>query len=225
MFKVVPNGFVPSLDKGYLIAFTQLPDGASLDRTEAVVRTMADIGHQVPGVRAAVEFPGLSISGFTNSTNAGIVFFGLDSFDKRRTPELSADAIAAQLNQRMAGIKDAFVLVVPPAPVRGLGTIGGFKLMVEDRSNVGFDKLNDALKVLQARAAQDQRAAAVRGHRPRQGQAAGRAAAEHLPDPADQPRFAVRQRLQPVWPHVPGAGPGRQAVPLARRGHRAVEGP
>jgi multidrug efflux pump len=161
MFKVVPNGFVPSLDKGYLIAFTQLPDGASLDRTEAVIRKMADIGHQVPGVRAAVEFPGLSISGFTNSTNAGIVFFGLDSFDERRTPELSGDAIAAQLNKRMAGIKDAFVLVVPPAPVRGLGTIGGFKLMVEDRSNVGFDKLNDALKALQARAAQDPRLAGV----------------------------------------------------------------
>jgi multidrug efflux pump len=161
MFKVVPSGFVPSLDKQYLIAFAQLPDGASLDRSDAVIRKMADIGREVPGVEAAVEFPGLSISGFTNSTNAGIAFFALKPFDERRDKELSGEAIAAKLNKRMAGIKDAFILVVPPAPVRGLGTIGGFKLMVEDRGNVGFDKLNDALKALQAKAAQDPRLAGV----------------------------------------------------------------
>jgi multidrug efflux pump len=161
MFKAVPTGFVPTLDRQYLIAFTQLPDGASLDRTDAVIHKMADIGQQVPGVGHAVEFPGLSISGFTNSTNAGIVFFALDSFEERRDPELSADAIAAKLNKRLGAIKDAFILVVPPPPVRGLGTTGGFKLMVEDRANVGFDKLNEAVKALQAKAAKDPRVAGV----------------------------------------------------------------
>jgi multidrug efflux pump len=161
MFKAVPTGFVPTLDRQYLIAFTQLPDGASLDRTDAVIHKMTDIGRQVPGVGHAVEFPGLSISGFTNSTNAGIVFFALDPFEERRDPQRSAEAIAATLNKRMGAIKDAFVLVVPPPPVRGLGTTGGFKLMVEDRANVGFDKLNDAVKALQAKAAQDPRVAGV----------------------------------------------------------------
>jgi hydrophobe/amphiphile efflux-1 (HAE1) family protein/NodT family efflux transporter outer membrane factor (OMF) lipoprotein len=140
-FNKVPTGFVPTQDKQYLIAFAQLPDASSLDRTEAVIRRMSDIGMKQPGVESAVAFPGLSISGFSVSPNEGIVFFTLKPFDERRTADLSGPAITAALNQKFAGIQDAFVLTVPPAPVNGLGTIGGFKLYVEDRADLGYDAL------------------------------------------------------------------------------------
>src|SRR5207302_10884275 len=133
--------FVPTQDKQYLVAFAQLPDGASLDSTEAVIRRMSDIGLKLPGVQSAVAFPGLSISGFSVAPNAGIVFFCLDPFEDRRTPKLSGPAIAGELNQRFASIQDAFILTVPPPPVNGLGTIGGFKLFVEDRADLGYDAL------------------------------------------------------------------------------------
>ena len=140
-FNKVPTGFVPSQDKQYLVAFAQLPDGASLDRTEAVIRRMSDIGLKVPGVESSVAFPGLSISGFSVAPNAGIAFFTLKPFDERTTPDLSGPAIAAALNQKLSVIQDAYVLAVPPPAVMGLGTIGGFKLYVEDRADLGYDAL------------------------------------------------------------------------------------
>ena len=140
-FNKVPTGFVPSQDKQYLVAFAQLPDGSSLDRTEAVIRRMSDIGLKTPGVEASVAFPGLSISGFSVAPNAGIVFFTLKPFDERTTPDLSGPAIAAALNQKLSVIQDAYVLAVPPPAVMGLGTIGGFKLYVEDRADLGYDAL------------------------------------------------------------------------------------
>ena len=140
-FTKVPTGFVPTQDKQYLVAFAQLPDAASLDRSEAVLRKMADIGMKHPGVQSAVQFPGLSISGLSVAPNAGIVFFCLNDFDKRTTPDLSAPAIAAALNAQFSGIDEAFVLTVMPPPVNGLGTIGGFKMFVEDRAGMGYDAL------------------------------------------------------------------------------------
>jgi len=140
-FDQVPTGFVPTQDKQYLVAFAQLPDGASLDRTEAVIRRMTDIGLKQPGVQSAVAFPGLSISGFSVAPNAGIVFFCLTPFEDRTKPSLSGPAIAGELNQHFSSIQDAFVLTVPPPPVMGLGTIGGFKLFVEDRADLGYDTL------------------------------------------------------------------------------------
>src|SRR5262249_12497807 len=140
-FNKVPTGFVPTQDKQYLVAFAQLPDGASLDRTDDVIRRMSDIGLKQPGVQDAVAFPGLSISGFSVSPNAGIVFFCLKPFEEREKPELSGPAIAAALNEKFAAIQDAFILTVPPPPVMGLGTIGGFKLFVEDRADLGYGEL------------------------------------------------------------------------------------
>src|SRR6266513_192480 len=140
-FNKVPTGFVPTQDKQYLVAFAQLPDAASLDRTEAVIRRMSEIGLKTPGVQSAVAFPGLSISGFSVAPNAGIVFFCLDPFEDRKTPNLNGFAIAGELNKQFASIHDAFVLTVPPPPVMGLGTIGGFKLFVEDRADLGYDSL------------------------------------------------------------------------------------
>jgi hydrophobe/amphiphile efflux-1 (HAE1) family protein/NodT family efflux transporter outer membrane factor (OMF) lipoprotein len=140
-FKKMPTGFVPTQDKQYLVAFAQLPDGASLDRTEAVIRHMSDLGLKQDGVESAVAFPGLSISGFSVAPNAGIVFFTLKPFEERRSKDVSGPAIAAALNKQFSGIQDAYILAVPPPPVQGLGTIGGFKFYIEDRADLGYDAL------------------------------------------------------------------------------------
>jgi multidrug efflux pump len=152
MFKVVPAGFVPLQDKGYLIDIAQLPDAATLDRTDAIIHRMGKIAAETPGVKAAVQFPGLSVNDFTASPSAGIQFSRLQDFEDRGSKDLSGLAIAAELNKRMSSIEDAFVLVVPPPPVSGLGTLGGFKLMIEDRGALGYDALFKATQELQARA-------------------------------------------------------------------------
>jgi multidrug efflux pump len=140
-FASTPTGYVPGQDKQYLIAFAQLPDAASLDRTEAIVKQMSSIALDQPGVAHAVAFPGLSINGFTNSTNSAILFTPLDDFADRKDPSLSAGAIAAALNQKFAAIDGAFIAIFPPPPVQGLGTIGGFRLQIQDRANHGYDEL------------------------------------------------------------------------------------
>ena len=139
-FTKVPSGFVPTQDKQYLVAFAQLPEGSSLDRTDAVMRRMGEIGLKHPGVESAVQFPGLSISGFSVAPNAGIVFFCLKDFDQRKTPDLSGPAIARALNTEFGGITEAFVLAVMPPSVN-IGAVGGFKLYVEDRGGFGYDEL------------------------------------------------------------------------------------
>ena len=161
VFKMVPAGFVPAQDKQYLVGFAQLPDAASLERTDAVIRRMTDIAQSVPGVKESVAFPGLSINGFTNAPNAGIVFYTLDDFDKRKSPDLSGDAIAAEVNKRLGAIQDAFIMVFPPPAVNGMGAIGGFKLFVEDRGNVGYDQLYQAVMALQMKAWQNPALAGV----------------------------------------------------------------
>ncbi|MBB1437628.1 multidrug efflux RND transporter permease subunit [Shewanella sp. SG41-4] len=140
-FANTPTGYVPGQDKQYLIAFAQLPDAASLDRTEAIVKEMSRIALDQPGVAHAVAFPGLSINGFTNSTNSAILFTPLDDFADRKDPSLSAGAIAAALNQKFASINGAFIAIFPPPPVQGLGTIGGFRLQIQDRANYGYEEL------------------------------------------------------------------------------------
>ncbi|MBO9657085.1 MAG: efflux RND transporter permease subunit, partial [Agrobacterium tumefaciens] len=154
MFTTVPSGFVPAQDKQYLIGFAQLPDGATLDRTESVIKRMSDIAMETPGVSHAIAFPGLSINGFTIGSNSGIVFAVLDDFEKRKTPELSGGAIAMQLNQKYAGIQDAFIAMFPPPPVNGLGQTGGFKLQIEDRAGYGYQTLDEAAKAVIAKAYQ-----------------------------------------------------------------------
>ncbi|GGP96056.1 efflux RND transporter permease subunit [Shewanella ulleungensis] len=140
-FASTPTGYVPGQDKQYLIAFAQLPDAASLDRTEAIVKQMSSIALDQPGVAHAVAFPGLSINGFTNSTNSAILFTPLDDFADRKDPSLSAGAIAAALNQKFAAIDGAFIAIFPPPPVQGLGTIGGFRLQIQDRGDYGYEEL------------------------------------------------------------------------------------
>jgi hydrophobe/amphiphile efflux-1 (HAE1) family protein len=148
-FNAVPGGFIPAMDKQYLVAVAQLPPAASLDRTEAVTRRMSEIALKQPGVSHAVEFAGMSVNGFTQSSSASLIFFPLDDFNRRGSAALSGPAIAAALNQKMASIQDAFVMVVTPPPVIGLGTLGGFKLQIEDRLDAGpqalFAALSEAL--------------------------------------------------------------------------------
>ncbi|MBB3971602.1 efflux RND transporter permease subunit [Hansschlegelia beijingensis] len=152
LFRVIPGGFVPAQDKQYLVGFAQLPDAATLDRTENVIRRMGDIALKQPGVQSAVAFPGLSINGFTNSSNAGIVFVTLTPFEERRDPSLSAGAIAMNLNRQYAGIQEAVIAMFPPPPVQGLGTIGGFKLEIEDKAGLGYEALDQATKAFLAKA-------------------------------------------------------------------------
>ena len=154
MFRAVPGGFVPTQDKQYLVGFAQLPDGATLDRTEDVIRRMSDIALKEPGVESAVAFPGLSINGFTNSANAGIVFVTLKPFEERKAGDMSGVALAGKLNAKFAGIKEAYIAMFPPPPVQGIGTIGGFKLQIEDRAGRGYEALNDATNAFLAKARQ-----------------------------------------------------------------------
>lgn len=152
--QLVPGGFIPAQDKQYLIGFTQLPNGASLDRTEDVIRRMTDIALKEPGVASAIAFPGLSINGFTNSSSAGIVFVTLKPFEERRGAAQSADAITHQLNTKFTAIKEAYIAVFPPPPVMGLGTMGGFKLQIEDRAALGYEELDKATQAFLEKARQ-----------------------------------------------------------------------
>ena len=151
-FQLVPPGFVPLQDKQYLVSFAQLPEGATLDRTEAVIRKMSDIALHESGVANAVAFPGLSINGFINSPSAGIVFVALKPFSERNSSSLSGTAIAHTLQMKYLGIKDANVAIFPPPPVQGIGQIGGFKLEVEDRTDRGYEALDQAMKAVAAKA-------------------------------------------------------------------------
>ena len=154
-FLYTPTGFVPQQDKLYLVSAVQLPDAASLDRTEAVIRRMDDIAKHTPGIVHTVSFPGLSINGFVNSPNSGIVFAVLDGFDKRRDPSMSAAALAAKLNQEYSVITEGRILVFPPPSVQGLGTIGGFRMQIEDHAGLGPDALYKATQAVIAKARQD----------------------------------------------------------------------
>jgi multidrug efflux pump len=161
LFQHVPKGFIPVQDKQYLIALVQLPNAASLDRTEEVVRRVAERGRDVPGVNSAVEFPGLSISNFTNSPNSAIIFFSLDAFDERKSDELYGLTIANKLNAAFSGIQDAQIAVFPPPPVMGIGALGGFKLQLEDKADLGYDELYRATQAVLAKAWQTPELAGV----------------------------------------------------------------
>jgi multidrug efflux pump len=145
-FNAVPSGFVPDEDKQYVVAIAQLPPAATVERSEEVNRLMGEIGLKTPGVSGAVQFTGMSVNGLVPSSSSSLCFFALDDFEKRKTKDLSAKAIAATLNQKLAAIKDAFIIVVPAPAIQGMGTVGGFKLNVEDRGDLGSDALYAAVQ-------------------------------------------------------------------------------
>src|SRR5215468_10735100 len=137
-FRMVPTGFIPAQDKGYLITAIQLPDGASLERTDAVVRRASEIILGTPGVRFAVAFAGFSGATRANASNAGAIFVGPLPFEERASHGPTMTQLLGTLQQRLSEIQDAQIFVIPPPPVQGLGTSGGFKLLVEDRAGRGF---------------------------------------------------------------------------------------
>jgi hydrophobe/amphiphile efflux-1 (HAE1) family protein len=154
-FRAAPAGFIPQVDAGYIIVVVQLPPGASLARTDVVQQHALDIALGVPGVAHAVNIVGFSGATFTNAPNSGALFLVLDDFRKRGSDSRqSAAAIQHELIRRLSGIQDAFIVAVLPPPVRGIGTAGGFRMMVEDRAGQGSDAVRAATEALVVRAAQ-----------------------------------------------------------------------
>jgi hydrophobe/amphiphile efflux-1 (HAE1) family protein len=154
-FRQTPVGFIPQVDGGYVILVVQLPPGASLARTDAVQQRALDIALEVPGIAHGANIVGFSGATFTNAPNSGAIFLVLDPFEKRaRHPEQSARAIQAELNRRMSKVQDAFVIAALPPPVRGIGTAGGFRMMIEDRAGRGSAALQQAAVAMMVRASQ-----------------------------------------------------------------------
>jgi multidrug efflux pump len=149
-FTTVPTGFIPAQDAGYLIVDVQLPYGASLERTDAVVLQASEVVQDVPGVAHAVGISGFSGATRANSSNAGAIFATLKPFDERTEHGLTAPEIIQNLRRRLNSIQEARLSVFPPPPVRGLGTAGGFKVEVQDRSGAGLGALQSATEALVA---------------------------------------------------------------------------
>jgi hydrophobe/amphiphile efflux-1 (HAE1) family protein len=143
-FAHTPSGFIPQQDQGYLITVLQLPPGSSLARTDAVVRRTAKLMLGTPGINHVVPFAGFDGATFTNAPNAGVIFSALAPFSERAEQGLSAPKILGELTQRLASVQDAFIITIPPPPVRGIGNAGGFKMMVQDKRGRGLDALDAA---------------------------------------------------------------------------------
>ncbi|MDQ6434001.1 multidrug efflux RND transporter permease subunit [Mesorhizobium sp. LHD-90] len=135
MLQTVPRGFIPQMDQGYAIVVIQLPEGASLGRTDAVVQKASEIIRNTPGVANAVAFAGFSGATFTNASNAGVVFAPFKSFEERLEHGQSAGQIIGQLFGSLQSIQEAFIIAVPPPSVRGIGSSGGFKMMLQERNS------------------------------------------------------------------------------------------
>jgi hydrophobe/amphiphile efflux-1 (HAE1) family protein len=154
-FRKTPIGFIPPLDRGYLITVVQLPPGASLARTNEVNRRAVEIALKVPGISSAVNVVGFSGATFTNAPNSGAIFVVLEPFAERaKDPQKSANAIIRELYGRLAAIQEALIFVVPPPPVQGIGNAGGFRMMVEDRAGHGPQALQEAVGTIMRRAAE-----------------------------------------------------------------------
>src|SRR5580698_8422302 len=154
-FARAPTGFIPEQDQGYLITVVQLPPGATLDRTEAVVKKAIEIIMSTPGIEHVAPFAGLDATTFTVSSNAGTIFSGLPSLYNHEVPGITAGSVLADLRKRLSVIEDAYVLTIPPPPVQGIGNAGGFKLMLQDRAGLGSDALARAAQTLVAAANKD----------------------------------------------------------------------
>ena len=227
MFNLVPRGFIPQADQGYAILVVQLPEGANLQRTDEVARRASEIARGVPGVKNAVTIAGFSGATFSAASNAATSFIIFDPFEKRTEHGASqrAPAILAEAQKRLFQIQEAFVLAILPPTVRGIGQGGGFKMYVQDRTNIGFPALEASVNELIAQGQrqrqdgrhlhdlQHARAAGLSRHRPRQGAAAQRADPVHLRGAADAARHGLRQRLHAARTHVPGERPGRRRIP------------
>ena len=154
-FTTTPKGFIPPQDKGYLLVNLQLPDSASLERTEQVMRQLDKLANGTPGVAHTVAIAGQSFLLNANAPNFGAMYVMLDEFHHRHAPELGGDAIATQLQQLFqTQVADGLVNVFNAPPLDGLGTAGGFKIMIEDRGDSGLDSLQTVADKIVAAGAQ-----------------------------------------------------------------------
>jgi hydrophobe/amphiphile efflux-1 (HAE1) family protein len=154
-FARAPTGFIPEQDQGYLISVVQLPPGATLDRTEAVVKKAVEIIMTTQGVEHVAPFAGLDATTFTVASNSGTIFSGLPSLYSHHIDGVTAATVLADLRKRLSVIQDAYVLTIPPPPVQGLGSAGGFKMMLQDRAGLGSDALAKAAQKMVAAANKD----------------------------------------------------------------------
>ncbi len=154
-FRRTPQGFIPQQDRGYLIVAAQLPPGASLKRTEDVMKRAADIALNTPGVGHVINIVGFSGATFTNAPNAGAMFLVLEPFAERaRDPQKAVAAIQGSLFGTLGQIQEAFIVVVQPPPVQGIGNAGGFRMIIEDRGGRGSEALQGVVSAMMGRASQ-----------------------------------------------------------------------
>jgi len=154
-FNRIPKGFIPAMDQQYYITVIQLPPGSSLSRTDDVVKKVLDVSLQIDGIVDAVSFTGFDPTSFTMASNSAVVFQTLDEFDARDRKGIKYEGLLEKVRGELGQISEAMVLVIPPPPVSGIGNAGGFKMMIQDRENLGTDKLIEATHALAAAANQD----------------------------------------------------------------------
>ncbi len=154
-FNRVAKGFIPAMDQQYFISVIQLPPGSSLSRTDDVVQKVLDISLEIDGVEDAISFTGFDPTSNTIASNSAVVFQVLEDFDKRHDKHIDYNELMGNIRGQVAQIDDAMVLVIPPPSVSGIGNAGGFKMMVQDRANLGTEKLLDATNALAMAANQD----------------------------------------------------------------------
>ena len=151
--KVVPGGFIPDEDKGYLFVAIELPEGASLQRSDEVLKQVEAVVGKTKGVRSALGICGMNILNSLNVSNAAMMFIGLDDWEERKSPELSAKAIALQWNKKFAAIPGARVFAFGPPPLPGYGNVSGFTMELQDRSGGTVDQLASYVQQVTAAAA------------------------------------------------------------------------
>ncbi len=204
----VPGGFIPDEDKGYLFVALQLPEGASLQRTDEVLKQVEEIVTKTHGVRSALGIAGLNILNSLNFPNTAMMFVGLEPWEERKSPELQAKAIAQEWTKKFAAIPGARAFAFGPPPLPGYGNVSGFTMQLQDRSGGTIEQLADYVRQLQAEAAkrpelarvstdlQSVHAAGESRTGPREGAHAGRAGGQRVPDPAGLSERALCERLR-----------------------------
>jgi len=140
-FRATPTGFIPTQDQGFLLMGAQLPDAAAVDRTEAVSTKIDNILGTIPGIAHTVTINGFSLLTGTVQSNANTIFVILKPFEERHAPNESMYAVLQEIQQKTAGIEEATIAALPPPPVQGIGTTGGFQLEIEDQGNLGLGEL------------------------------------------------------------------------------------
>ncbi len=236
-FNHAPTGFVPQQDKGYLLLNVQLPDSASVERTQRVMARIEALARDTPGVEHTVGVSGQSLLLNANAPNLGSLYIMLKEFSHRRGPKLTGDAIAAELKERcQREVRGAIVSVFGAPPIDGLGTTGGFKLIIEDRGNLGFAELQRISDQIVERGNRTPGLQGLfnssRANTPwlyldidrTKCVALGVPISELFNTLAGLPGILLRQQLQRVWPVVAGKYPGRSELPRRRPRHPPASG-